>query len=104
MGQSNNVVMNVHICGLDLKDKNNYESQKKILNLLFPSTDTKRSGVNYCFKYNNKLMWNAFLYTDKNTQNFKLVNETILTEINRYNEQSVKEKEKAIKTLHSKII
>ena len=97
MGQSNNVVMNVHICGLDLKDKNNYESQKKILNLLFPSIDTKRSGVNYCFKYNNKLMWNAFLYTDKNTQNFKLVNETILTEINRYNEQSVKEKEKAMK-------
>ena len=101
MGQSNNSIMNIHICGLDLKDKDNYESQMKIVNLLFPTTDVKRSGKNYSFKSNQKLMWNAFLYSDKNTQNFTLISETILGEINRFNEKSEsdKEKQKAMKSL-----
>ena len=97
MGQENSMVMNIHICGLDLNDKNNYESQKKIINILFPTTDTNRSGFNYIFKYNKKLRWNAFIYTDNNTQNFKLINKTIQEEINKFNDKSKEEKDKAMK-------
>lgn len=97
MGQDNSMIMNIHICGLDLNDKNNYESQKKILNILFPNTDTNRTGFNYIFKYNQKLRWNAFIYTDNNTKNFKLINKTIQEEINKFNDKSKDEKDKAMK-------
>ena len=92
MGQDNEIIMNVHICGLDMKDKNNYESQMTILNKLFPKIDMKRTGTGYMLRYNNKLKWNAFIYTDKNTQNFKLVNETIKKEINKFNDKNKDEK------------
>jgi hypothetical protein len=92
MGQDNEIIMNVHICGLDMKDKNNYESQMKILNKLFPKIVMKRKGTSYIVRYNNKLKWNAFIYTDKNTQDFKLVNETIKKEINKFNGKNKDEK------------
>jgi len=92
MGQDNEIIMNVHICGLDMKDKNNYESQMKILNTLFPKIDMKRTGTSYTVRYNDKTKWNAFIYTDNNTQNFKLVNETINKEINKFNDKNDYEK------------
>ena len=93
MGQSNNTIMNIHICGLDLKDKNNYNSQMKILNILFPKTDKNRSCNDYIFKYSEKPKWNALIYSERNTQNFKLINETIQKNINKNNGENKKRKD-----------
>ena len=52
----------------------------------------KRTGIGYMLRYNNKLKWNAFIYTDQNTQNFKLVNKTIKKVINKFNGKNKDEK------------
>lgn len=42
MGQGQDTIMNIHISGLDIKNKDNYKSQTDILNKLFPYTDKKK--------------------------------------------------------------
>ena len=91
--------MNIHICGLDKNDKEFYESQMKSLNILFPNEDKNKSTSNYTVKYSKKPKWNAFLYSDSNSKNFKLINQTILEYINKFNEENknknIKEEEKS---------
>ena len=84
--------MNIHICGLDKNDKEFYESQMKSLSILFPTEDKKKSTANYIVKYSKKPKWNAFLYSDNNAKNFKLINQTIQEYINKYNTENKKKK------------
>jgi len=96
MGQAN-TIMNIHICGLDLENKDIYKEQIKTLNILFPKEDKKNSTSDYKVKYCEKPKYNAFIYSDKNTQNFKLINETIQSQINMYNgldKKAILEKQK----------
>jgi len=79
--------MSIHVCGLDLNNKDNYESQNKIISKLFPKVDVKNCGLDYTVRYNEKLKWKAFIYSDKNTKNFKLINETIQKQIQLYSEK-----------------
>lgn len=83
MGQEN-TNMNIHISGLDSGKKDNYKSQTAILNKLFPDADYKKSTSDYVIKYCKKPKWNAFIYKDKNSNNFSLINQTIQNEINKY--------------------
>lgn len=78
------MVMNIHICGLDKENSANNISQMKILNTLFPKTNTNLSTSKYMVKYNDKGRWNAFIYLEKYTDNSKLVKETILNNISQY--------------------
>ena len=91
--------MNIHICGLDKKDKEFYESQMKSLDILFPIEDKKKSTENYIVKYSKKPKWNSFIYSDNNSKNFELINQTIQGQINKYNDENqnskLKEEEKA---------
>ena len=84
MGQKTSKVMNIHICGIDKEDSSNNISQMKILNTLFPRTDKNLSTSNYMVKYNEKGSWNAYIYLEKNTNNFKFVKETILKQIEQF--------------------
>ena len=84
--------MNIHICGLDKNDEEFYESQMKSLSILFPTEDKKKSTANYIVKYSKKPKWNAFLYSDNNAKNFKLINQTIQEYINKYNTENKKKK------------
>ena len=91
--------MNIHICGLDKKDKEFYESQMKSLDILFPIEDKKKSTENYIVKYSKKPKWNSYIYSDNNSKNFELINQTIQGQINKYNDENqnskLKEEEKA---------
>lgn len=89
MGQQN-TIMNIHISGLDSGNKDNYKSQKEILNKLFPYEDLKKKTTDYNIKYCKDPKWNAFIYSDQNTNNFDLINQTIQNEINKY--QKIKDK------------
>lgn len=86
MGQAN-TIMNIHICGLDLENKDNYKEQIKTLNILFPKEDKNKSTSDYKVKYCEKPKYNAFIYSEENTQNFKLINNTIYSQINKYNNE-----------------
>ena len=86
-----NTIMNIHISGLDLGNKGDCESQKKILNILFPDTDLNKKTSDYIVKYCKEPKWNAFIYSDQNTNNFSLINQTIQNEINKY--KTIKDKE-----------
>ena len=79
------VSMNIHICGLDIKNTSNHEKQMKILNVLFPKTDIEQSTKKYIVKYSEKPKWNAFIYSEKNTTNFSLIKKVIYDHINKYN-------------------
>ena len=46
-----NTIMNIHISGLDLGNKGDCESQKKILNILFPDTDLNKKTSDYIVKF-----------------------------------------------------
>ena len=91
MGQEN-IIMNIHISGLDLGNKENYKCQTDILNKLFPDTDKEKTTSDYVIKYCKKPKWNAFIYSDKNTNNFSLINKTIQQEINKFKNIEVKNK------------
>ena len=99
MGQ-NYYTMTIHVCGLDLNNKDNYESQNKIISNLFPNVDLKNSGLDYSVRYSEKVKWKAFIYSDKNTKNFKLINETIQKQIQLYSE---KDKNKGIEKKKNEI-
>ena len=87
---NNYATMNIHICGLDIDNKDIYKSQMKSLNILFPKEDKGKSTSDYIVKYSEKPKWNAFIYSKKNTKNFKLINETIQNIINMQNEKTKK--------------
>lgn len=84
--------MNIHICGLDKNDKDFYESQMKSLNILFPTLNEIKSTSDYIIKYSKKPKWNSFIYSDTNTKNFKLINKTIQSQINKYKKEVQKRK------------
>ena len=56
----------------------------KILNTLFPKTNKSLSTSNYLVKYNEKADWNSFIYLEKTTNNFQLVKETIMEQIEKF--------------------
>ena len=84
--------MNIHICGLEKNDIKFYESQMKSLNILFSVEEKNKSTLNYKVKSSKKPKWNAFIYSDNNTKNFKLINQTIQDQINKFNTESKKRK------------
>ena len=86
MGQTY-YTMTIHVCALDLNNKDNYESQNKIISKLFQNFNVKNCGLDYTVRYNEKLKWKAFIYSDKNTKNFNLINETIQKQIQLYSEK-----------------
>ena len=91
---SENTNMNIHICGLDINDKENYKIQMETLNKLFSKEDKNKSTSDYKVRYSEEPKWNAFIYSDENTNNFSLINQTIQNQINMYNgEEQYKRKE-----------
>ena len=95
--------MNIHISGLDIKNKDNYKSQTDILNKLFPYTDKKKTTLDYTVKYCEKPKWNAFIYSDANTNNFSFINKSIQNEVNKHKDvKDLKEKKNNIKKDGSK--
>ena len=82
---SENTNMNIHICGLDINDKENYKIQMETLNKLFSKEDKNKSTSDYKVRYSEEPKWNAFIYSDENTNNFSLINQTIQNQINMYN-------------------
>ena len=84
--------MNIHICGLEKNDKEFYESQMKSLNILFSVDEKNKSTLNYKVKSSKKPKWNAYIYSDNNTKNFKLINQTLQEQINKFNTESKKRK------------
>lgn len=88
------ITMNIHICGLDINDKEFYESQMKSLRILFPEVDKNKSTSDYIVRYSKKPKWKAFIYSDNNSQNFELINQTIQTQLNKYNENNKNNKKK----------
>ena len=96
MGQEN-IIMNIHISGLDLGNKENYKCQTDILNKLFPDTDKEKTTSDYVIKYCKKPKWNAFIYSDKNTNNFSLINKTIQQEINKF--KNIEDKNKKMENI-----
>ena len=103
MGQGQDTIMNIHISGLDIKNKDNYKSQTDILNKLFPYTDKKKTTLDYTVKYCEKPKWNAFIYSDANTNNFSFINKSIQNEVNKHKDvKDLKEKKNNIKKDGSK--
>ena len=90
MGQD--IIMNVHITGLDLRNEENYKSQVEVLNKIFPEKDEKNSTSDYTVKYSKKPKWKAFIYSDQNTTNFSFINKNIQAQINKY--QKLQDKDK----------
>lgn len=84
--------MNIHICGLDEDNKESYESQMKILNILFPNEDEEKKTLFYTVKYSSKPKWNAFIYSDKNSKNFNIINQTIQGLLIKFNIENQKRK------------
>ena len=91
MGQTN-TIMNIHICGLDTGDKDDYNFFKETIDILFPSINNNKSTSDYKIKFNKKTNWNSFIYSDNNTRNFELINKTIQKQINLYNGKDKKER------------
>ena len=97
MGQTN-TIMNIHICGLDTGDKDDYNFFMETIDILFPSINKKKSTSDYTIKFNKKTNWNSFIYSDNNTRNFELINKTIQKQINLYNGKDKKERLEKEKT------
>ena len=64
---------------------------------MFPSSRLRKNSFNYVIKYCKKPKWNAFIYSDKNTNNFSLINKTIQQEINKF--KNIEDKNKKMENI-----
>ena len=82
---NNHSTMNVHICGLNINDKDIYESENKIIDQIFLFKKEKESTKDYIIKYSKDPYWNAYIYSKKNTNNYQLISKVIANQINKCN-------------------
>ena len=71
--------MNVHVCGLDFNDAQNYQMQIDIIKQIFPIINGNESNQYYDLRKSEKPKWNAFIY--KNNSDFEYIKYNILEQI-----------------------
>ena len=82
--------MNIHICGLDFNNEENYRLQLEVIKQIFPTRDEGRSNTSYEFRKSKAPKWYAFIYR---MNNYGLIKTTILEQIRLGAENNNKRKE-----------
>ena len=82
--------MNIHICGLDFNNEENYRLQLKVIEQIFPTRDEENSNTSYELRKSKAPKWNAFIYR---INDYPLMKTTILEQIRLGAENNNRRKE-----------